>query len=128
MGSTCSGARTHTAHGAASANTAKTTGTKKELGIFAKTQTKAHLMCETVLTESSDEGGALEEKGVDSCLKYNSGEDSDWTSSDIDSESTDLEKEDILPFHCDECGRISNLRYGSNCTWQKGCIRSVQLA
>ena len=51
--------RTQAAHGAASANTAKTTGTKKELGIFAKTQTKAHLMRETVLTESSAEGGAL---------------------------------------------------------------------
>ena len=98
--------RTQAAHGAASANTAKTTGTKKELGIFAKTQTKAHLMRETVLTESSDEGGALEEKGVDSSLDNNSGEDSDWTSSDIDSESTDLDIEDMLPFHCDACGRI----------------------
>ena len=97
---------TQAAHGAASTNTAKTTGTKKGLGIFAKTQTKAHLRHETVLTESCDEGGPLEEKAVDSSLEYYSEVDSEWTSSDIDSESTDLDIEDILTFHSNECGRI----------------------
>ena len=52
------------------AGAAKVAETKKEIGIFAKNQTKAHLMCEEVLVESSDEGGALEEKGVDNSLKY----------------------------------------------------------
>ena len=63
-------------------------------------------MRETVLEESTAKRCALDGKGVDSSLEHSSGEDSDWTSSDIDSDSTDFDIQEMLPFHCDECGRI----------------------
>ena len=96
--------RSQAAHGAA-------VGTEKvkpkpDLGIFAKTQTKAHVMRETVLEESSDDDGAREEKGCGTSPEYNSEEDSDWTSSDVQSECSDLDLDDLLPFHCDECNRM----------------------
>ena len=60
-------------------------------------------MRETVLEESSDDHGAREEKGCGTSPEYNSEEDSDWTSSDVQSECSDLDLDDLLPFHCDEC-------------------------
>ena len=121
--------RTEAEHGAGSANTSKTAANKKEFGIFCKKHRQKHHLCVRLVTESSDVGGSPEVKAVDSSLEYNSEEDSGWASSDIDSESTDLEREDILPFHCTtSVVGYSNLRYGSKGTAQKGCIRSVQLA
>ena len=99
---------------------------KRKLDVFAKNQTKAHLMREEVLPESSDEGGALEKKGVSSCLDDNSEQDSDWRSSDVNSDSTDLDIQEILPFHCDECGRIFKSEIWFQRHKAKGCIKSLQ--
>ena len=60
-------------------------------------------MCETVVEESSDDDGLREEKGCGSSPEYNSEEDSDWTSSDVESECSNLDIEENLPFHCEEC-------------------------
>ena len=85
-------------------------------------------MRKTVVEEISDEDSILEEKGCGSTLEYNSGEDSDWTSSDIDGDSTDLDIEDTLPFHCDKCGRIFKSEIWFQRYTAKGCIINPQLA
>ena len=75
---------------------------KRKVNFLQKNRQK-HILC---VQKCSDEGGALEEKGIGSSLEDHSEQDSEWTSSDVDSGSTDFDVEEILPFHCDECGRI----------------------
>ena len=78
---------------------------------------KAHMMTDQMQSVPDSELFGVESE-------YNSGEDSDYTGSDVFSLSSTGEVEDDLPFVCDECNKIFKTQFWFNKHMQAGVHRA----
>ena len=93
--------------------------TESECAFMDRGKRKAHMMSDQMQSVPASELFGVE-------TEYNSGDDSDYTGSDVCSLSRTGEVEDDLPFVCDECNKFSKPSFGSRSICKQGFTVHLQ--